>query len=105
MYIYICPLIYTPLPNSRWLHPKALRYVRRAQLGAYMWWKGLNSVKTGSKQAHFTCLCIPNGLGSLWKERIFDPIFHPILLPKRPLFKAFWDFPWAKTRHHALKMG
>ena len=38
------PLIHTPLHNSRWLHHTALRYVRRAQLGAYMWWKGLTSV-------------------------------------------------------------
>ena len=41
--------------------PMALRYVRRAQLGAYTWRKGLNSVRTGSKWAHFTCLCTPNG--------------------------------------------
>ena len=28
------PLIYTPLPNSSWLHNTALRYVPRVQLGA-----------------------------------------------------------------------
>ena len=22
---------------------------------------------------------------------------------KHPIFKAFWDFPWPKTRHHGLK--
>ena len=60
IYIYVCIYIYIyiyiyissnlhPSPNSRWLHHMALRYVRRAQSGAYMWWKGLNSVKTGSK--------------------------------------------------------
>ena len=72
IYIYIYPLIYTPLPTTRWLHHAALRYVRRAQSGAYMWWKGLNSVKTGSKRAKKTCLSIPNGPGSLldhfWKN-------------------------------------
>ena len=65
IYIYISPLIYTPLPNSRLLHHTALRYVRRVQLGAYMWRKGLKWVKTGSKWAHFTCLCTPIGPRSL----------------------------------------
>ena len=32
----------------------------------------------------------------------FDP-FLTIVGPKRPIFKAFWDFPWPKTRHHGLK--
>ena len=41
------PLIYTPLPNSRWIHRTALRYVRRVHLGAYMWRKELHLVKTG----------------------------------------------------------
>ena len=27
----------------------------------------------GSKQAHFTCLCTPNGLGSFLEKHIFDP--------------------------------
>ena len=59
---YIYPLIYTPLPNSTWLHHRALRYVRRVQLGAYMRLTGLNLVKRGSKWAKNTCLSIPNGL-------------------------------------------
>ena len=25
--------------------------------------------------------------------------------PKTLIFKAFWDFPWPKTRQHGLKMG
>ena len=39
------------------------------------------------------------------EKRVFDPIFDPLLVPKRPIFKAFWDFPWPKTRHHGLKMA
>ena len=27
----------------------------------------------GSKKAHFTCLCTPNGLGSFLEKHIFDP--------------------------------
>ena len=26
-------------------------------------------------------------------------------VPQRPIFKAFWDFPWAKTGDLGLKMG
>ena len=62
---------------------------------------GPKSVTTGSKRAKNTCLSIRNGPRSLLEKRVFDPF----LVPKRPLFKAFWDFPWAKTRHHGLKTG
>ena len=58
-----------------------------------------NSVATGSKWAKTTCLSIINGLGSFLEKRVFDPF----LVPKRPISKAFWDFPWPKTRHHGLK--
>ena len=36
-------------------------------------------------------------------KKLFSPIFDPFLVPKRPVFKAFWDFPWPKMRHHKLK--
>ena len=39
-----------------------------------------------------------------WKNA-FLTRFDPFLVPKRPIFKAFWDFPWAKTQHHRLKTG
>ena len=104
MVIYVCvPLIYTPLPNSTWLHHTALRYVRKVQHGAYMWLKGLNSVKTGSKWAHFTGLSLPNGSGSHLDKNIFHPFFTHFLLPRCPLFKAFLGgsmgqsaSPWAQ---------
>ena len=67
IYIYISSNLH-PSPNSRWLHHTALRYVRRAQSGAYMWWKGLNSVKTGLKRAKKTCLSIPNAQDHFWKN-------------------------------------
>ena len=35
----------------------------------------------------------------------FSPVFDPFLVPKRPIFKAFWDFPWAKTRPNGLTTG
>ena len=39
-----------------------------------------------------------------WKNA-FLTHFSPIFVPKWPIFKAFGDFPWAKTCHHGLKTG
>ena len=33
----------------------------------------------------------------------FGPTFDPLFVPTQPIFKAFWDFRRAKTRHHELK--
>ena len=101
--IYIYPLIYTPLPNCRWFHHTALRYVQRVQLVAYTWRKVLNSIKMGSKCANFICLRTPKGPGSLLEKHVFDPFFTHFWSQKRPLFKGHWDFPWAKTRNQGLK--
>ena len=62
---------------------------------------GPMSLTTGSKLAKITCLSIPHGPGPLLERCIFDPF----LVPKRPIFKAFWDFPWANEPHHGLKIG
>ena len=75
-----------------WHHPTALRYVRRAEFGAYMWQKGLNLVKTGSKRAHFTCLCTPNGPKSLWEKRIFDPCVTQFCSQSGPFSRHFGIF-------------
>ena len=40
-----------------------------------------------------------------WRKRVFDPFVDPFLVPKWPIFQAFWGFPWAKTRHRGLKAG
>ena len=102
-YSNIYPLIYIPLPNSRWLHHTALSYVRRGPLGAYKWQKGPNSVKTGSKLAEFTRLCTPNGLGSLLEKCVFDPLYTHFYTPKTAPFQGIWGFsvgqiasPWAQ---------
>ena len=97
IYIYIYIYMYVssylhPSPNSRWLHHTALRYVRRAQSGAYMWWKGLNSVKTGSKRAKNTCLSIPNGKASLLEKRVFDPLLTHRWSQNGPFSRHFGIF-------------
>ena len=38
----------------------------------------------GSKWAHFTCLCTPNGLGSFLEKPIFDPFLIHFLLQNSP---------------------
>ena len=103
---HIYPLIYTPtLPNCTWLRHRAVRYVRRVQLGAHMWLKGLNSVKTGSKWAKNTGLSSPNGGGSHLEKHIFHPFFTHFCSQNGPFSRHFWRFAWAKTRHHGLKLG
>ena len=59
---------------------------------------------TSSKWAKHTCLSIPNGSRSIL-ENAFLTHFSPNLVPKRPVFKAFWEFPWPKSRHQGLKTG
>ena len=59
-----------------------------------MWWRGLNSVKTGSKRAQNTCLSIINGSGSLLKKRVFDPFLT-----------HFWSQNGAFSRHFGIFHG
>ena len=40
-----------------------------------------------------------------WKIASLNPIFDPFLVPQHPIFKTFWGSPWAKVRHHGLKIG
>ena len=72
-----------------------------------MWWKGLNSVKTGSKWAQNTCLSSANGPGSLLEKRVFDPFLTHFWSQNGPFSRLFGIFyepklvatgsKWAKT--------
>ena len=57
-----------------------------------MWWKWLNSVKTGSKRAKNTCLCIPNGPGSFLEKRVFDPFLTHFWSQNGPFSRHFGIF-------------
>ena len=115
VYIYIISSNLHPSPDSRGLHHTPLRYVRRAQSGAYMWWKGLNSVKTGSKRAKNTCLSIPNGPGSLSEKCVFDPFLTHFWSENGPYSRHFGIFhgpkpvatgsKWAKTTCLSIPNG
>ena len=54
-----------------------------------MWWKGLNSVKTGLKWARNTCLSIPDGPGSLLDKRVFDPFWTHLWSQNGPFSTHF----------------
>ena len=92
----------------------ALRTYLRALRGV-MWWKGLNSVKTGSKPAKNTCLSIPNGLGSLLEKRVFDPFLTHFWSQNGPFSRHFGIFhelkpvatgsKWAKTTCSSIING
>ena len=94
IYVYIYPLIYTPLPYSTWLHSKVrakgtLWCIHVAE-GTKLHQNGL---KMGSKhQDHF------------WKN-VFLTNFSPIFAPKTAPFQGILGFPWAKTRPNGPKIG
>ena len=66
--------------------------MQRVQLGAYMWRKGLNSVKIDSKWAQFTCLCTPNGPGSLLEKHVVDPFWTHFCSQNGPFSRHFGIF-------------
>ena len=43
----------------------------------------------GSKRAHFTCLCTPNGVGSSLKKHIFDPFLTHFWSQNGPFSRHF----------------
>ena len=56
---------------------------------------GQKGVKTSSKWAHFTCLCMQHGpTNRFWTH---------FLVPKPPISNAFWGFGGSKTGCHGLK--
>ena len=62
---------------------------------------GQNGLKMGAKHLFEHAKWSRINFGKM----CFGPIFDPFLVPNQPIFKTFWDFPWAKTRDLALKMG
>ena len=50
---------------------------------------GQNGLKMGSKHLFEH----PKWSGITFGKTCFRPIFDPFLVPKWPIYKAFWDFP------------
>ena len=61
--------------------------------------------QNGLKMGSFHLFVHPKRSRITFGKHILDPFLDPFFVPKRPIFKAFWDFPWAKTGHHGLKTG
>ena len=51
---------------------------------------------SGLKMGTFHLLGTPNAPGSFFGKCNIDPFFDSFLVPKHPIFKAFWDFRGAK---------
>ena len=66
--------------------------MRRVQLCAYTWRKGLKSVKTGSKWAQNACSCTPDGPGSLLEKRVLNPFFTHFCSQNGPFSKHIGIF-------------
>ena len=104
-----------PLPNSRWHHHTALRYVRRVQLGAYTWRKGPIAVKSGLKWPQNTLLSTPYGPGAPLETNFFDPFFTHFCSLSRPFSKHIGIFhgpkpvpmgsKWAKNTFLSIPNG
>ena len=50
----------------------------------------------GSKWAHFTCLCAPNGLVIILEKRVFNPFLTYFWSPKSPFSRLFGNFGGSK---------
>ena len=57
----------------------------------------------GLKKRSFHLFVHPKWSWIIFGETKFLPIFDPFFLPKRTLFKAFWNFRRAKTGYHEVK--
>ena len=65
---------------------------------------GPKSLTMGSKWAHFTCLCTPNGLVIILEKCVFDP-FLTLFVPQKTHFQGFLELWSVITGHHGLKTG
>ena len=59
----------------------------------------------GLKMGSFHLFVHPKRSSYHFGKTGFRPIFDIFLVPKKPVFKAFWEFWRVKTGHHGLKMG
>ena len=59
--------------------------------------------QNGLKMGSFHPFVHLKWFGMIFAKMRFRPIFDPFLVPKQPIFKAFWDFQRTKMGHHNLK--
>ena len=66
--------------------------------------RGAKMAQNGLKMDSFHLIVHPKWFKVTFGKAGFSPVFDPFLVPKRPIFNAFWVFR-AKTHHHRLKSG
>ena len=66
---------------------------------------GSKRVTTGSKRAKITCLCIPNGPGSLLEKCVFDPFLTHFGSQNSPFSRHFGIFHGPKRVNTELGFG
>ena len=66
---------------------------------------GPERVTTDTKWAKTFYLSIQNGLGLLLEKHFLRPFVTQFGSQDSTFSNPFWDFAWAKTSHHALKMN
>ena len=75
------------------------------KMAHFQGFSGPERAQNGSKPAQnglISLVCAPQMVKDhLWKNTFLTHFW----VPKRLIFKAFWDFPRAKTRHRGLKTG
>ena len=59
--------------------------------------------QNGLKMGSFHPLVHPKWSRMIFGKKRFESIFEPFLVPKQPIFKAFWDFGRTNMCHHKLK--
>ena len=59
--------------------------------------------QNGLKMGSFHPFVHPKWSRMIFGKMHFLPIFDPFLVPKPPIFKAFWDFRRTKMGHDHLK--
>ena len=52
---------------------------------------------SGLKRGSFHLFVHPKRSRVIFEKTHFLPMFDPFLVPKRPIFKAFWDFRRVQT--------
>ena len=61
-------------------------------------------LQNGLKMGSFHPFVQPKWSRMRFGKMRFGPTFDPFLVPKEPIFKAFWDFWRTKMGHHKLKV-
>ena len=101
IYIYIRPLIYTPLPYSTWLHSKVR--AKGTTCCIYVA-EGTKLDQIGPRNGLKTLVCAPRMFQDHFWKNVFLTNFSPIFAPETAPFQGISGFPRAKTCPNGLQI-